>query len=137
MPARSHHTVSQLSTGPILIVGGFLANRPTSSVMLFDPASNTSREVAPLGVARARHAAVVLPDGRVLVLGGYNGRHLASVELYDPSRDRWIAVAPLSAPRADGSAVFTPHGIWLSGGTDAYRPVTDGFYPLASLQSTP
>src|SRR5262245_33381705 len=37
-----------------------------------------------MGTAREFHTATLLPNGRVLVAGGYNGSYLSSAELYDP-----------------------------------------------------
>src|SRR5439155_22544717 len=39
-----------------------------------------------MAAARGFHTATRLPDGRVLVAGGYNGSYLASAEIYDLAR---------------------------------------------------
>ena len=39
---------------------------------------------------RGLHTATLLPDGRVLVAGGY-GLHQDSAELYDPASRSWTA----------------------------------------------
>src|ERR1700692_3527770 len=44
-----------------------------------------------LGTAREYHTATLLPNGKVLVAGGYNGGFLASAELYDPAIGTWTA----------------------------------------------
>src|SRR2546421_11493222 len=48
---------------------------------------------ASLATGREEHTATLLPNGRVLVTGGTNGRGavLASAELYDPGRNRWTS----------------------------------------------
>lgn len=38
-----------------------------------------------MAVARTWHTASLLPDGKVLVAGGYNGGYQRNAELYDPS----------------------------------------------------
>ena len=45
-----------------------------------------------LNVARVYHTATLLPNGKVLVVGGYNyegGGDLNSAELYDPATGTW------------------------------------------------
>lgn len=62
-------------------------------------------------------AAAPLPDGRILVSGGY-GRPwkdvppsaLNSVQIYDPRSGRWESAAPMMLPRARHSAVALSDG---------------------------
>lgn len=49
--------------------------------------SATASMVDPPG--RETHIAALLPDGRVLVAGGYDGAAISSAELYDPATDLW------------------------------------------------
>ncbi|MGH8092412.1 MAG: kelch repeat-containing protein, partial [Chthoniobacterales bacterium] len=51
-----------------------------------------------LNDARKQYAATLLPDGRVLVAGGYNDNNgiLASAELYDPVTGTWTYTGSLS-----------------------------------------
>ncbi|MFN0182139.1 MAG: Kelch repeat-containing protein [Gemmatimonadales bacterium] len=84
---------------------------------------------APLPSARG-HAAGVVVDGRLYVLGGVE-RHdpvqidVAMVDRYDPATDRWEAVAPLPRPRSHTEpGTFVHRGrIWVVGGRSrpAYR----------------
>lgn len=96
---RAQHTATLLSDGRVLLVGGFdevasgqLGSQ--SSAEVFDPASETFSSVGGLGIERVDHAALKLPDGRVLVtggsrlLGGFLEDH-ASAEVFDPSTDTW------------------------------------------------
>ena len=54
---------------------------------MYDPATGKWNTTASLNTARYSHTATLLSDGRVLVVGGYDGRlggdHLRSAELYD------------------------------------------------------
>ena len=54
-------------------------------------------------------AATVLPDGRILVTGGYDQpwkgsdkppRPLRSAMIYDPANQSWTVAAPMATPRA-------------------------------------
>ena len=57
--------------------------------------------------ARYAHTLTVLPDGRVLAIGGgvdMNQEHVStgerSAEIWDPTTGAWTTVAPADAPRA-------------------------------------
>ena len=57
-------------------------------------------ETGSLATARERHTATLLPNGKVLVAGGYNDSgHLASAELYDPASGTWTATGSLATAR--------------------------------------
>ncbi len=77
---QGQHTATLLCDGRVLVVGG---NRNTALAFLFDPATNTSIEIKPPDEALMTHAAVRMPDGKVLVGGGKHSW------LYDPDRQLW------------------------------------------------
>ena len=52
-----------------------------------------------LDTARYRHTATLLPNGKVLVAGGFNSLILASAELYDPASGTWTATGSLATAR--------------------------------------
>src|SRR6266446_6141312 len=61
----------ELTNGQILIAGGFVETRPTTTAVdIYGPASATMVETEPLSVPRGAYAAARLPDGRVLFAGG-------------------------------------------------------------------
>lgn len=72
---------------------------------------------ARMATARDGHTATLLPDGRVVVIGGerLNPRRemLASVEIYDPSTDTWSPSAPLPESRANHTATLLDDGTIL------------------------
>src|SRR5205823_5732492 len=102
MVARSGHTATLLANGKVLLAGG--SANPSAgglaSLELFDPTSNSfTLAASTLSAARESHAATVLPDGRVLIVGGWDGTTgapvppatagtpnvLASSDIYDPA----------------------------------------------------
>ncbi|WP_437541917.1 kelch repeat-containing protein [Sorangium sp. So ce367] len=128
---RGEHTATVLKDGRVLVAGGYpeLDDPPYTTreamslraVEICDPATRTWSPAAPLLQARSGHAAVLLPDGHVLVAGGRTrnaaalGTSLPSAEIYDPMTDTWTPAGPLSIPHPAPSMM-------LAGG----RPVLVG-----------
>src|SRR5262245_49606 len=88
---RGSHTSTLLQDGRVLIAGGSaqasLGTRAEvlSSAELFDPSTEMFIATGPMTTARRGHTATLLPDGRVLLAGGYDSiGPLASAELFDP-----------------------------------------------------
>ncbi|HEX8437098.1 Kelch repeat-containing protein, partial [Archangium sp.] len=76
-----------------------------------------------MGSPRTQHTATLLPDGKVLVVGGGNGAILATAEVYDPALGTWSAVAPLSSPRQRHTATLLPDGKVLVAGGDGQQGI--------------
>ena len=58
---------------------------------------------------RSRHSATLLPNGRVLVAGGYTGSgYQKSAEIYNPATAKWTATVCQPVPKSmTGSVVLT------------------------------
>jgi hypothetical protein len=78
-----------------------------------------------LATARCAHTAAMLPNGKVLVVGGYNSSDntIGSGELYDPETGTWNFTGGLATGRAFHTAtllangkVLIPRGYYGSGG---------------------
>ncbi len=101
-----------------------------------------------LVTARYRHTATLLPSGKVLVAGGYNGSgNLSSAELYDSASGIFAATGALSTARSFHTATLLPSGkILVVGGAgngsylssaELYDPATGTFTatgPLATAR---
>jgi hypothetical protein len=76
-----------------------------------------------MAVGRAGPTATLLPDGRVLVVGGTFGgfsfsNALASAEVYDPKMGTWSGAASMHANRQYHTATLLPDGtVLVAGGT--------------------
>src|SRR4029079_5211934 len=85
------------------------------------------RPTGSLVTARANHTATLLPNGNVLVAGGYYaGGILASAELYDPASGTWSATARLHNGRERHAANLLPNAKVL---------VLGGYYRTLTLSS--
>ncbi len=111
----------------IMICGGFteLNDKPTATCERIDFSQPQPRwEPAPsMHAARAHANVVLLPDAKVLIVGG--GQHdlynqpVHFAEIYDPETDRWTPAPSQVYGRAyHSTAVLLPDGRVLSAGQD-------------------
>ena len=126
-----------------LIVGGVIhtsipvvTNRHLSSAELLDSKTRKWAETGSMNVARRGHMAILLPNGKVLVAGGSDGKgqDLTSAELYDPTTGQWTAAGSMHNPHPNEHLALQPNGKALVcfGGEDGtpvyghelYEPVT-------------
>jgi hypothetical protein len=70
-----------------------------------------------MGSARAAHTATLLPNGKVLMAGGYNGVFLPSAETYDYLSGTWTPTGNLNTGRDYHKDTLLPNGqVLVSGG---------------------
>ena len=126
---RSSHTATLLADGRVLVAGGSTVSSAAAkgyvnnaSAEIYDPVANTWTATPPMGAARSHHTATLLPDGKVLVVGGENVQYLVepTAEIYDPAANTWSAPrAQPIAERSQHSATLLPSGLVLiAGGFD-------------------
>ena len=133
--ARMFGSAVMYDVGKILITGG---NDPSSD----DPSSDTAimvdingpapvvTEIEPMNFKRTFHDAVVLPDGRVLIIGGTTEGKLwddwgsiLPAEIWDPETEAWTVVNSLEIPRNyHSTALLMKDGRVFSGGGGACGP---------------
>ena len=78
---------------------------------------NTWTTVTSMNTARYSHTATILPNGKVLVAGGYNDKVLNSAEVYDPSFNSWTTVTSMSNIRYVHTATLLLTGkVLVAGG---------------------
>jgi hypothetical protein len=87
LTARSFHTATFLPiNGKVLVTGGFdSSGAPLASTELYDPVSQTWSSAGAMPNKAAGHTATLLPNGKVLVVGGGN----SSSEIYDSASNTW------------------------------------------------
>lgn len=99
---RFGHCATLLNNGKVLLTGGSTTgNVVTNSVEIYDPSTGVFTTVAPMNMARTTFDAIVLHDGRVLVVGGNDGTaNRANCEIYDPTANTWTVANPFPQPTA-------------------------------------
>lgn len=81
-------------------------------------------------VARKEHCSVVLNDGNVMVLGGYNMEDqemLSSCYLYVTRTDSWKELAKMNIPKCAFAASICSQGkyVYTFGGYDSHQRLND------------
>jgi hypothetical protein len=91
-----------------------------------------------LKTARFHHTAALLPDGRVLVVGGEHPHHpLASAELYDPATGVWNVTASLNFPRRGHTAtVLSDRRVLIAGGDNQGTLASSELYIFNTVPAT-
>jgi len=127
----------RLKDGRVLVVGGMEGQgdrRPSAAVEISDLSFKRWSPGGALTHARYKHAAVVLKDGRVLVIGGSDARDrqgkIGSFEVSDPIAAAFAPAGAAVEPRFKiGSAVVVlgDGRVFIGGGgerAEIYDPVT-------------
>jgi hypothetical protein len=138
---RIAHTATLLADGRVLVTGGLLdyqnadtalaaaLNTAQSSGEVYDPATGVWTPVSnTMGSVRSGHAALLEPDGRVLLISGVNGgipiivgteapTFTATCDRYDPVTNAFVGAAPIPIGRAFHGATLLAGGqVLVTGG---------------------
>jgi len=121
--ARRETVAVRTLDGKVLMLGGADATRSRTSTWVYDPIARTWAAGPALSHPRVAAVAAVLPDGAVLVAGGYDTAQgpVASAELLamDDLGQGWQPAGAMQVPRYGAAAVTTRGGdIVISGGHD-------------------
>jgi CSLREA domain-containing protein len=113
-----------------------ICNNQTSAPATFAPTGS-------MGTAQQSATATLLPNGKVLIAGGYNGSYLASGELYDPATGAFTPTSSMGAARYAATATLLPTGkVLIAGGNNGisylasaelYDPATGLFTATGSM----
>jgi len=137
----------------ILVIGGGGAD-PGDQLNEDTPATNTAeildisdpqpawRTTAPMQNAAVLVDAVLLPDGKVLALGGSATgkageavRLLLTTELFDPETETWTSLCPIRVPRGyHGTAILLPDGRVAVAGKDGIFQLDIMQYPEQRIE---
>ncbi|HVQ23476.1 MAG TPA: kelch repeat-containing protein, partial [Candidatus Saccharimonadia bacterium] len=131
---HSHDSVPSaalLRDGRVLILGGVSSvGGQEKTAEIFDPETGRWEDAGKIPAWLSSSTMVVLPDGRVLVLGGWRPPDgTGSAGVYDPSNRRWTVAATPARYGGRFTATLLANGLVLvAGGSD------DEGHPLASAQ---
>jgi hypothetical protein len=164
---RVYHTATLLLNGKVLIAGGssvsdLTTGVPLDSIEIYDPATGvfTPQATTMLTDARFSHSAILLNNGKVLLVGGIGlaGQKLATAELYDPAStasNKIAVTGSMTTPRwlntiatmADGTILVVggssgtitgdvPSATYLAS-AETYNPVTGLFTAITRYTDAP
>jgi hypothetical protein len=133
LSARLFHTATLLRNGKVLVAGGtsdlpFL-NSNQASAELYDPATRTWTATGTMNHPRAWHTATLLPDGKVLVVGGVaslatNLFAAVAAELYDPATGKWVETGAPKSAYGYVATTLLPNGkVLVAGDPDPHSGV--------------
>jgi hypothetical protein len=146
-----------LPDGRVLIAGGASASSLLGSAELFSPTTDTFATLPESGetelqTPREGAVAAALPDGQVLIAGGWNEGDLQSAELFDPADDTFTALtaagdSELQTSRYGAVAAALPDGqVLIAGGynessgflqsAELFDPADDTFTALTAAGAT-
>jgi len=135
----STSTLTRRVAFPLLFGTGLLLVQPCSAD------SGVFSGTGSLVTARNTHTATLLPNGKVLVAGGFNitsNGTVANTELYDPASGSWTATGHLVTGRYLHTATLLPNGhVLVAGGSgsdnlasaELYDPATGAWTATGNL----
>jgi Kelch motif/Galactose oxidase, central domain len=139
---RGYFSAVSLSDGRVLVTGGIsggeLPNATVeASAEVYDLATERFIPTSPMSTPRYKHGIALLPDGRVMIIGGQSGGafgpRLSSTEIYDPATARFSRGPEMKFPRfklLQGVAAIKDGRILVGGGADQpeiYEPASNQF----------
>ncbi|MEO7298345.1 MAG: kelch repeat-containing protein [Verrucomicrobiota bacterium] len=153
--ARHAHTSTLLSDGRVLVVGGLDIYAFLTDSEIYDPISGSWSKSGNLGYpgktfsGRYLHTATLLPNGKVLVAGGYiQGGFVGNdLEVFDPATGVWTYTGNLRSGRDNHTATLLPNGkVLIAGGnsfsggylanTELFDPATGASIATNSMNTT-
>jgi N-acetylneuraminic acid mutarotase len=138
-----------LPNGEVLMMGGATGAGTViagslKTAELYNPVTGKWAATGSMTHARYGFPAVLVADGKVLVVGGFGGGDLSSAELYDPATRKWSLAGSVGAPRDSETATVLKNGkVLVAGGDDdghiltsakLYHPATNTWSSTGSMK---
>lgn len=155
--ARSSHTATLMSSGTVLVSGGFNAGTPSNASYVYNLITNAWAGPYNMSSARGGHTATLINKGtnkgKILVCGGQTTTNLnsitASCELFNPGTNSFEAASFMTSSRTAHSASLLSSGrVFASAGiawdvvnsaivylptNEIYDPETNVWTPATAL----
>lgn len=143
--ARAAATATTIAGDRVLIAGGMTeGGGALREYEVFDASTNHVVALGEMDEPRVGHSATKLSDGRVLILGGYNGSYLKSAAIFDPRTARVTTAGSMNVGRSGHTATLLRNGtVFITGGVgdgwsflasaEVYDPQTGRFTPVKSM----
>jgi len=123
------------SSATLLQNGKVLLLEPNSAGLYDSDTRMWSSVGIPFGSIGFRHTATLLPDGKVLIVGGDFEGPLKSAQLYDPDTEEFTSTGNLNRARFDHAATLLPDGkVLVAGGNGLIG--SGGIFSYVFLDST-
>ena len=124
-----------LGTYHVVATSAADATTTASAVVTIGPPAGNFTAVGNMTTARAEHTATLLPNGKVLIDGGWDGfQSLASAELYDPSTRTFDPTGSMITPRHGHSATLLADGrVLIAGGRRAVAGAYNSYNNATSV----
>lgn len=139
---RAYFNAVLLRDGCVLVMGGvsggdFPNPNIEASAEIYDPSIGRFSPVGSMSITRYKHGAALLPDGKVIVVGGQTGgaygERLGSTEIFDPAKRKFQRGPEMKLPRfklLSSVSRLKDGRILAAGGADQpeiYDPATNAF----------
>lgn len=139
----SGSAIVQLRDGKVFIAGGIQGKEAVQYSMVYDPSADKFTRCTDLGIVKYKAGAALLPDGRVIIIGGsdnrdWNGKY-SSTEIFDPVKNTFTRGPNLHFQRfklKDAVVTLRNGTIVVAGGDDhieILRPGDTVFTPVVTM----
>jgi hypothetical protein len=143
-PDQSHDRYRTSSLLVLVLTLASLASGCRGDATATEGSAGTIGAVRSMSTQRAAHTATLLPDGQVLIAGGFAGdeNSLASAELFDPVSKSFAVVANMNSSRSGHTATLLANRkVLIAGGyngsyltsAELYDPATRRFIPAGQM----